>query len=309
MLDDLLVLLLGLACAGGGGELFVRGSVGLAEALRVPPGIVGATVAAFATSSPELAVAINSGLSDRPALALGDALGSNVVNIGLVLGLALLVGPMRVAGGVVRRDIVAALAIPIATAALIADGRLSRLDAIVLLVLFAVWLAASLDEARRERSAPADVLAEHSPARAAIFGLAGLALLLAAGRLIVAGAGEIGADLGLDAFVVGVVLVAVGTSVPELATTVIARLRGHDEVGLGTILGSNVFNGGLVVPVAALLSPIRIEWGEIATSLAFGIVLVVCILPLRGGVLGRRRGVLLVTGYAASLVTLLLTHG
>ena len=103
-------------------------------------------------------------------------------------------------------------------------------------------------------------------------------------------------------------LVAVGTSVPELATTVIARLRGHDEVGLGTILGSNVFNGGLVVPVAALLSPVRIAWGEIATSLAFGIALVVCVVPV-GGMLGRGRGVLLVCGYATSLATLLLTHG
>jgi cation:H+ antiporter len=308
MLDDLLVLLLGLACAGAGGELFVRGAVGVAVVLRVPPGIVGATVAAFATSSPELAVAINSGLSDRPELALGDALGSNVVNIGLVLGLALLVGPMRVAGGVVRRDMAAALALPIATAALVADRTLSRLDAVVLLVLFAFWLAASIDEARRERSAAADVLAEHSPRRAALSGLVGLALLVAAGRLIVSGATSIGSDLGLDTFVVGVVLVAVGTSVPELATTLVARLRGHDEVGLGTILGSNVFNGGLVIPVAALLSPVRIEWGEVATSLAFGIALVVCVLP-RGGTLGRPRGVLLVFGYAASLAILLAKHG
>lgn len=308
MLDDLLLLVLGLACAGGGGELFVRGAVGIAASARVPAGIVGATVAAFATSSPELAVAISSGLSDRSELALGDALGSNVVNIGVVLGLALLVGPMRVAGGVMRRDMVAALAIPIATAALVADGRLSRLDAVVLLVLFAVWLAASVDEARRERSVAGEVLGEHSPTRAALSGLVGLALLIAAGRLIVSGATSIGSDLGLDTFVVGVVLVAVGTSVPELATTMIARLRGHDEVGLGTILGSNVFNGGLIIPVAALLSPVRIAWGEIATSLAFGIALVVCVLP-RGGMLGRPRGALLVFGYAASLVTLLVTHG
>ncbi|MCZ7587558.1 MAG: calcium/sodium antiporter [Gaiella sp.] len=307
MLDDLPILLLGLACAGGGGELFVRGAVGIAESARVPPGIVGATVAAFATSSPELAVAISSGLSGRSELALGDALGSNVVNVGLVLGLALLVGPMRVAGGVVRRDIAAALAIPIATVALVADGRLSRLDAVVLLVLFAVWLAASLDEARRERSAAGEVLGEHSPVRAALAGAAGLVLLVAAGRLIVSGASSIGADLGLDTFVIGVVLVAVGTSVPELATTVVARLRGHDEVGLGTILGSNVFNGALIVPVAALLSPVPIDRDEVATSLGFGIALVVCVLPL-GGMLGRGRGALLVCGYAASVAALLLMH-
>lgn len=270
MLDDLPTLLLGLACAGAGGELFVRGAVGIAASARVPPGIVGATVAAFATSSPEPAVAITSGLSDRSELALGDAFGSNVVNVGLVLGLAPLVGSMRVAGDVVRRDMAAALAIPIATAALVYDGRLSRLDAVLLLVLFACWLAASVDEARRERSAAGEVFGEHAPARAAVSGLVGLVLLIAAGRLIVSGATSIGTDLGLDEFVVGAVLVAVGTSMPELATTVVARLRGHDEVGLGTILGSNVFNGGLIVPVAALLSPIRMAWAGATLLLTHG---------------------------------------
>jgi cation:H+ antiporter len=309
MASDLAILLLGLAFAGGGGELFVRSAVGIAGAARVPPGIVGATVAAFATSSPELSVAISSGIQGRSELALGDALGSNVVNIGLVLGIALLVGSMRVTGGVVRRDIAAALAIPVATAALLSDGRLGRPDAIVLLVLFAIWLAASLDAARRERSDVEEVLGEHSPVRAVLSGIVGLALLIGAGRLIVESTKGLGADLGLDAFVVGVVFVAVGTSVPELATTVVARLRGHDEVGLGTVLGSNVFNGSLVIPVAALISPMDADWSEIAISLGFGIALVALVIPPRSRLVGRGRGWLLLLGYASSVVTLLLTQG
>jgi cation:H+ antiporter len=308
MVSDLAILLLGLAFAGSGGELFVRGAGGVAAAARVPPGIVGATVAAFATSSPELSVAISSGLEGRSELALGDALGSNVVNIGLVLGIALLVGSMRVTGGVVRRDITAALAIPIATTALLADGRLGRPDAVVLLVLFAIWLAASLDAARRERSDVEEVLGEHSPTRALAFGAVGLVLLVLAGRLIVTSAKGLGADLGLDAFAVGVVFVAVGTSVPELATTVIARLRGHDEVGLGTILGSNVFNGSLIVPIAALISPMEVEWSEIVVSLAFGIALVALVIPPRSRLVGRGRGSILLIGYASSVVALLLTQ-
>jgi cation:H+ antiporter len=136
-----------------------------------------------------------------------------------------------------------------------------------------------------------------------------LVLLVLAGRLIVSSTKGLGADLGLDAFVVGVVFVAIGTSVPELATAVIARVRGHDEVGLGTILGSNVFNGALIVPVAALLSPIDVEWGEIAVSLAFGLALVVLIVPAGGAVLGRARGIVLLGGYASSVVVLLLTSG
>jgi cation:H+ antiporter len=308
MVSDLAILLLGLVLAGGGGELFVRGAVGIAAAARVPPGIVGATVAAFATSSPELSVAVSSGLEGRSELALGDALGSNVVNIGLVLGIALLVGSMRVTGGVVRRDITAALAIPVATAALLVDGRLGRPDAIVLLVLFGIWLAASLDAARRERSEVEEVLGEHRPSRAILFGILGLAMLVLAGRLIVTSAKGLGTDLGLDAFVVGVVFVAVGTSVPELATTVIARLRGHDEVGLGTILGSNVFNGALIIPVAALISPMEVDWNEIAVSLGFGIALVALVIPPRSRLVGRGRGSLLLVGYVSSLVTLLLTQ-
>jgi cation:H+ antiporter len=229
--------------------------------------------------------------------------------VGLVLGVALLFGSMRVAGGVVRRDIAAAIAIPIATAALLADGRLGRPDAIVLLVLFGVWLAASLDAARKERSEVEEVLGEHSPTRAVISSVVGLALLVIAGRLIVSSAKGLGADLGLDAYVVGVVFVAIGTSVPELATAVIARLRGHDEVGLGTILGSNVFNGSLIVPVAALISPMNADWSEIAISLGFGIALVLLVIPPRSRIVGRNRGWLLLAGYASSVVTLLLTQG
>jgi cation:H+ antiporter len=306
---DFFILVAGLVCAAVGGELFVRGAVGIAEASRIPAGIIGATVAAFGTSSPEVSVAVNSSLEGRPQLALGDALGSNVVNIGLVLGLTLLVGSVHVAGGVIRRDIAVALAVPLVTAALAADGSLSRSDALLLLAVFTVWLVVTAVAARRERSAVAEVLAEHSFSRAIPVGLIGLGLLILAGRLIVSGAKGIGADLGLDPFIVGVVFVAIGTSVPELATAVASRLRGHEEVGLGTVLGSNIFNGALIIPIAALITPIRIDWGEIAVSLAFGIAVVLAVVPIPTQVLGRRRGVLLLSLYASSLVTLILTHG
>ena len=303
---DLLVLLLGLACAAGGGESFVRGAVGLATAARVPPGVVGATVAAFATSSPELAVAIGSGLEGRPELALGDALGSNVANVGLVLGLTVLVGSVRVGGGTVSRDLAAAIVIPLLTLALAADGALARLDAVLLLAAFAGWLLAVLVEAWRERSAVDEVLGAHGLGRALLVSAVGVALLVVAGRLVVVSATSLGESLGLGTFVVGVVIVALGTSTPELATAVIARLRGHSEIGLGTVLGSNVYNGAVIIPVAALLAPISFDVSEIAVSIAFGLLVVAVITPIFGSVLGRRRGALLVTLYAASLVALVL---
>jgi cation:H+ antiporter len=305
---NLLTLALGLACAAIGGELFVRGVVGIAEAARIPPGIVGATVAAFATSSPEVSVAVSSALSDRPQLALGDALGSNVVNIGLVLGVALLIGPIRMGRGTIRRDMTAALVLPLVTAVLAADGELTRPDALVLLIIFSTWLVTTILAARRERSAAVEVLAEHSARRAVVISLVGLGVLVFAGRLIVVGARGIGTDLGLDPFVVGVVFVAIGTSVPELATAVVSRLRGHEEIGLGTVLGSNVFNGGLIVALVTLIAPFEVDWSEIAISLVFGILVVTAVLPFPKPVLGRSRGVLLVLLYVSSIVTLLTFH-
>ncbi|HSI97175.1 MAG TPA: calcium/sodium antiporter [Gaiellaceae bacterium] len=309
MTGHFLTLAIGLGCAAAGGELFVRGVVGIAEAARIPPGIVGATVAAFGTSSPEISVAVSSAISDRPQLALGDALGSNVVNIGLVLGLAVLVGPIRVGRGTIRRDMAAALVIPLATVALAADGYLGRPDAIVLLGAFFIWLLTTIAAARRERSAATEILAEHSLPRAAFVCVVGLLVLVAAGRLIVVGAKGIGTDLGLDSFVVGVVFVAIGTSVPELATAIVSRLRGHEEIGLGTVLGSNVFNGALIVPIVALIAPFRVEWSEIAISLFFGVVVIVAVLPFPRPILERGRGGVLVTLYGSSVLALLLTHG
>jgi cation:H+ antiporter len=307
--SDILVLGLGLLFAATGGELFVRGVVGIAEAARIPAGIVGATVAAFATSSPEVSVAISSALSDRPQLALGDALGSNVVNIGLVLGLVILIGPIRVGQGAIRRDMTAALVLPLVTVVLAADGSMTRPDGLVLLIVFSTWLVTTLLAARRERSAAFEVLAEHSLRRAVVVSVIGIGVLIVAGRLIVIGAQGIGTELGLDPFVVGVVFVAIGTSVPELATAVVSRLRGHEEIGLGTVLGSNVFNGGLVVAIVTLIAPFEVDWSEIAISLVFGIVVVVAVLPFPRPILGRFRGALLISLYVSSVVSLLLYQG
>lgn len=300
-----LLLLGGLVCAGLGGELFVRAAVGIARWARVAPGIIGATVAAFATSTPELTVAVNAAIEGRPQISFGDALGSNVVNVGLVLGLCLVVAPMAVAAKAVRRDFAVALLAPLLTALLIVDGRLTRIDGLLLLAGFAAWLLATVAEARRQRSAAAAVLGEPSRLRALASLAAGLVLLVAAGRLIVLGAVGLAEEWGLGAFVIGAVVVAIGTSVPELATAVIASLRGHAEVGLGTVLGSNVFNGLFIVGTLAALSPFDVDRRQAGLALGFGALLVALTwVPPRGG-LTRRRGALLLMLYAAYLGALL----
>lgn len=298
---------LGVICAGLGGELFVRGAVGLAHWIRVSPGIIGATVAAFATSSPELSVAVNAALAEKPDIALGNALGSNVLNVALILAIALVISRsgIRSARGSVSRDFPVALLVPVITGALLFDGVLSRFDGVLMMSMFLTWLVTTIIEARKQRSAAEEVLGEQRWWYAVLSGVGGLGLLFAAGYLIVTGATGIAIALGIDAFIVGATVVAVGTTVPELATAVIAKLRGHDEVGLGTILGSNIFNGMFIVAVAAMLHPIAVNWREAAAALVFGFAALVFAYPTHGGVIERRRGVLLLVLYGVYVATIL----
>jgi cation:H+ antiporter len=304
-MNDYVALILGVACAGIGGELFVRGAVGLAHWARISPGIIGATVAAFATSSPELSVSINAALAGKSQIALGDALGSNVVNVALILALALVISGIQIPRDTIKRDFPVALLIPIITGLLFLDGELSRIDGLLMLSMFLTWLVAAVIEARKQRSAAEEILGEHRGWLVALSCVAGLAFLIAAGYLIVAGARGIAISFGIDEFIIGATIVAVGTSVPELATTVIAKLRGHDEIGLGTILGSNIFNGIFVVAVAAIIHPITVAWREVAIALLFGLVALLFTYPTRKGFIERRRGVLLLVLYGVYLGTIL----
>lgn len=302
-MNEYVVLALGIVCAGIGGELFVRGTVGLASLVRISPGIVGATVAAFATSSPELSVSISSALAEKPQIALGDALGSNVVNVALILGLALVISGIQSPRDSVKRDLPVAVLIPVITGVLFLDGILSRIDGVLMLCMFIAWLVAAIFEARKQRSATNEVIGEHSKWLVFVSCMVGLACLIAAGNLIVIGARDIAASFGISEFIVGATIVAIGTSVPELATTIIAKLRGHDEVGLGTVLGSNIFNGIFIIAIAALIHPITVQLKDIVSTLVFGVLAVVFVLPPRIGFIERRRGVLLISLYIGYLVT------
>lgn len=304
-MNDYLTLLLGIACAGAGGELFVRGAVGLAHWARISPGIIGATVAAFATSSPELSVSINAALAGNPDIALGDALGSNVVNVSLILGVALVISGIQSPRDSLKRDFPVAALVPILTGVLFLDGVLSRLDGLLLLGMFCAWIVAAVLDARKQRSSAPTVLGEPRRWGVVLSCVGGLALLVAAGSLIVAGAKGIAAAYGVGEFLVGATVVAIGTSAPELATTVISKIRGHDEVGLGTILGSNIFNGMFVVAMAAIIHPIIMPWREVATALVFGLVVLAVAYPPRTGFIERRRGVLLLVLYVGWLTTIL----
>jgi cation:H+ antiporter len=279
--------------------------VGIARSTRVSPAIIGATVAAFATSSPELAVGVRASLAGAPQISLGDVLGSNVVNVALILALALCISGIVTPRQSIKRDFPVAILVPIAIGLLSLDGWLSRLDGFLLFSGFTAWLIATVGDARKQRSSGEGGTPRRPMGLAIILCVVGLAFLIEAGHLVVTGAKGIARSYGVGEFIIGATVVAVGTSMPELATTIIAKLRGHDEVGLGTILGSNIFNGLLIVAVVAMICPISIDWREVAVTLVCGLLAVAFTFPVGSGLIRRRRGVLLLVLYGLYLAIIL----
>ncbi len=309
-IPDLLRLVAGIVLAWAGGELFVRGLNGLSLHWRVPPRLVGVTLGAFATSAPELSVAVHASLSGMPVLSVGDVTGSNVVNVALILGVALLAGSMPASWREVSRDFLTALAVPLILAGLLWDGTLSRADGVVLLLIFLMWLATVVREGLRRRQL-CSAGAETAGTRvlpAAGFVAAGLGVLIVAGDFIVAGASGISLRCGMSQFAVGAVIVAAATGTPELATTIIARVRGHHDLGLGNILGSNIFNGLFIVGLVALLAPCPLPPAIVAPALAAGFLTTLLCVPVRECIPGRR-GWMLLAAYGIWLAVVLRQAG
>jgi len=294
---DVGFLVMGVLLAAFGGRVFLRGTVGLAAVLLVPPGIIGATVAAFATSSPEAAVGINAAINGTPAVAVGDALGGNVTTVSLVMGTALMVSAIALDRRDVRRDLPFVTAAPLLVGLLTFDGWLGRTDGAVLVTVFAVWLGTTVSQALRERDATGKVLGEQTPRRALMLTLVGIVALVLAGRLVVVGATGLGVTLGLDPFLVGATVVALGTSTPELATVVVGQLRGHPDLGAGTVMGSHIFNALLIVGGVALIRPFELHVDEVAIPVVAAVAGAMLLIPGRSWRLGRSRGALLLLAY------------
>lgn len=300
MIWHILTLAAGVLLAWYGGERFVGGAMGLAKWARWPASVIGATVAAFGTSSPELMVGISAASGGRPEISFGDVLGSNVANVALVLAVALLISPIKAERNVVRRDLVGCIFLPVLVALISWDGRVSRPEAGVLLVVFVDWLLTVLRGALIYSRALSAL--EHEPGllkKGSISSVVGLILLLVAAQLVVKGGQGIALALGWSPFVVGAVVVAVATSTPELATTLVAKIRGHDEVSLGNILGSNIFNACFIAAIVGLICPFQVAHREILPSLVFGLISMLLIIPGADGMIGRQRGIALLFVYVA----------
>lgn len=306
ILNDYQSLAAGILLAGVGGEAFLRGVVGLAQRLRVSAAIIAATIAAFATSSPEFFVALSSASAGEPEISLGDALGSNVMNIAFILGLALMIAAIPATWKSIRREFIGALLVPLFVGVLSVDGMVSRMDGVIMLVVFFSWLSLVVVEACKQRGATASApQGEKGSLKVTTACLIGLACLIAGGHLVVDGAQGLAVKHGISEFSIGATLVAAGTSMPELATIIIAQMRGCREISLATILGSNIFNGLWIIGIAAVICPIDITSWQTPIALIAGLLAVLMLIPSHGGLIGRTRGVLLLIAYM-TYITLVL---
>lgn len=317
MLSSALMVLLGLVALVIGGEGVVRGATFLAGLARIPPVIIGLTVVALGTSSPELAVAVQSALAGEPDFVIGNVVGSNVYNVLLVLGLSALVLPLTVQRGLIRWDVPVMVAASIAFWIMAADGGLSRIDGGILIVALGVYLAIAVWQARRAARSNDDdeAVRRTEPPRgpmriAGYIGalLLGLGLLVLGAGWVVEGAVAIAERFGLDRLVIGLTVVALGTSMPELATSVMAAVRGQRDLAVGNIVGSNIMNLLAVAGGTSLVASRTVEVAPGAISFDIPVMTAVAIacLPIlfTGHSIKRWEGMLFVA-YAGIYTTFL----
>lgn len=298
-----LLLAAGIVLLALGASWLVEGASRLALRLGVSAFVVGLTVVGFGTSMPELAVSVLAAARGSGGLSLGNAVGSNIMNLLLVLGAAALVAPIHVIGDrrALLRDLFFGLAPAVLLLAAAHGGRIGRPLALGLLALFAVFLAASLRRARSTTVTPAAV-AGH-PLRHLALTIVGIAVLLLGSELLVRGGTELARHFGVSEAVIGLTLVAFGTSLPELATSVTAAFKGQSEISVGNVLGSNVFNLGLIVGLAFAIRPGQVPHFVVVQDipLLMGATLLTGGVVLRDGRISRRAGTLMLLLFAAYL--------
>jgi cation:H+ antiporter len=308
MWSDVALLLTGLVLLTAGAEALVRGSSALARRLGLTPLVVGLTVVAFGTSSPELVVSLEAALNGQGDLALGNVVGSNIFNVGIILGLTALICPVAVSLPVIRFDTPVMIAVSLLAVGLVALGTISQAAGLGLLVLIVAYTVFNIREAKRQ--ARAESAAQAQPAAAVsgtvslelLFIGGGLGLLVLGSHLLVTSATAISRALNVSEAVIGLTVVAAGTSMPELATSVAAALRRHPDIAVGNVVGSNIFNILGILGAAATVQPISapgIGLRDAWVMLAFAIA----VLPLfwTDRRLLRWEGVLLLAGYGVYL--------
>ncbi|BFO12190.1 Inner membrane protein yrbG [Serratia rubidaea] len=310
------LFIVGLCLLVYGADRLVYGAAVISRSLGVPPLIIGMTIVGIGTSLPELFVSVTAALNGQSDMAVGNVLGSNITNILLILGVAALIHPLAARSEVLRRELPLMLAVTVLCGLVLMDNQLSRLDGVLLLAAAAAFIALMLKIARLAQREGCDSLTTEQLAELPQNGsttVATLWLVLAfiilplASRMVVDNATVIAHYFGMSELAVGLTLIAVGTSLPELATSIAGALKGEDDMAIGSIIGSNIFNMAIVLGVPALLSPSRLDpaafqrdyWVMLAASLALSAL---CI--GRKHRIGHLAGALLLCGFIAYLALL-----
>lgn len=266
MLLAVAAIIVGFVILVWGADRFVMGAAALARNLGVPPLLVGLTVVGFGTSAPEILVSVMATLQGTPELAVGNAIGSNIANIGLILGVTALVAPLTFRSDVLRREYPVLLGVSLLVYVLLSNGQLSRFDSLLLLgtLLLVLWFIVRIGRARAAQDPmmqgfDADIRSDLSTAASLSWTLVGLLLLLISSRMLVWGAVQVASALGVSDLVIGLTVVAIGTSLPELAAGIVSALKKEHDIAVGNVIGSNLFNLLAVLGVPGLIKTVPID--------------------------------------------------
>ncbi|WP_246939523.1 calcium/sodium antiporter [Bacillus pinisoli] len=313
------LLLVGFALLIKGADYFVEGSSSIAKSLQVSPLLIGLTIVAFGTSSPEATVSIVAAIEENAGVAIGNVVGSNIFNITFVVGITALINPLVVENTTIRKEIPFTLLASVALFILISDVSLqyvsdnfiTRSDGLVLLLFFAIFLYYIFEIARKNRSQEnrTETLQERRWARNILFTLGGLAAIIFGGDLVVNNATKIAFAFGMSETLVGLTIVAVGTSLPELITSVTAAYKKASDIALGNIVGSNIFNILFVLGAASTISPLPVD-DKIFFDVTLMIILTIILLIFSRTSfrIGKREGIALAIAYILYMIYIIIRN-
>lgn len=313
MMLHVLLFVVGVALLAVGADIFVRGAAGLAERFGISPFVIGLVVVGFGTSTPELAVTLGAALKGNTDIALGNVVGSNIANIGLILGLSALVAPMAIRLRLLQVELPAMIVLHLALFAMVWNGSVGRFDGLVLMAGFLAFMIFVLRSARAETPlVQAEFAANEPPVPRALwitlgFVIGGLALLMLGAKVAVDAAVVLAKLWGLSDLVIGLTVVAVGTSAPEIASSIAAARRGQSDIAIGNVVGSNLYNVLFILGATALVQPIPATAPTLRTldlPVLVGLSILLWPLALKDMRLTRGNGAFLLLAYAAYLVLL-----
>ena len=321
MLLAIVAVIVGLAVLVWSADKFVDGAVGVAEFCGMSTLLIGMVVVGFGTSAPELTVSAISASQGNPELALGNAYGSNIANIALILGATALISPILMQRSVLRGDLPILLAVSVLSIILVWDGSVARWNGFLLLIVFTAAMAYSIRrELKKAKLEKSESLSENddsaepkkvSLGKSVFWLVLGLVLLVVSSRALVWGAVEIARALGVSDLLIGLTIVAIGTSLPELASSIAAARKGENDLALGNIIGSNLFNTLAVVGLAAIVSPMdaiekAVAYRDMPLMIALTVALIVLGFRRKGdGRLNRIAGAILLAVYVGYLALLI----